>query len=244
VRISDRELTFNWGYVPLRSQLHEYESSFGDVIATSASGLDRPLLGGKGEGVAFSTRVLRQLRRVPGLKLVIVIREPAEWLESLYNLRAFECWESGECGNDVPSLEDVVLSGKTFKDVGVEFSALSSAVEAAARIFFQPGQLLLLEFELLRTRPRDFFDRLTDFLGVDAFPQNYSFTRHASEDRQRYAEKGLRASLCSEAAGAALAELRNRLAQSDEHARLARLLAESGAPFVSRRLVLGRTHCD
>eukprot|EP00435_Cladocopium_sp_Y103_P053720 s2852_g17.t1 len=91
---------------------------------------DRSLWGGKGEGVAVSQRVLRLSSKVPRLRLIILVREPVEWLESLYNLRKFECLYHKECGK-VPSLEDVIMKGATFEDVNVEDAFLSRPLEYA-----------------------------------------------------------------------------------------------------------------
>lgn len=242
--ISEKELTFNWGSLPMRGQVHEYERYFATPPAASNSPAAAPRLrGGKGEGVALSPRLLRLLRKVPNLKLVIVLREPVEWLESLYNLRARGCRQDSHCAGEVPSIDQVILEGARFEDVRVEYAELAQSVEDALT-HFPPdsGRLLVLEFELLRARPREFFDRLCDFLGISRFPANFSFTAHATDDRKAYTADGTKADLCSRPT--ALAALRQRLAARGEHRRLAELLARAGAPWVSSRLVLGKDHCD
>lgn len=145
----------------------------------------------------------------------------------------------------MPSLEDVIMKAATFEDVNVEDAFLSRPLEYAVQ-FFPPssGRLLLMEFELLRSRPREAFDRLTSFLGIQPFPDNYAFKRHATEDRAQYESLGHRVSLCSEPLKPVLQAFKERLARSNEHLRLATLLAQAGAPWVSSRLLLNRTHCD
>eukprot|EP00928_Gymnodinium_smaydae_P061844 TRINITY_DN45821_c0_g1_i1.p1 TRINITY_DN45821_c0_g1~~TRINITY_DN45821_c0_g1_i1.p1 ORF type:complete len:1094 (+),score=161.72 TRINITY_DN45821_c0_g1_i1:390-3284(+) len=242
VVIAEQELTFNWAFLPLLSQLQGYEASFPERAEAEKT---RVLFGGKGEGVALSPRILGHLARVKGLKLVVLVREPVEWLESLYNLRAYECHVSGDCGN-VPSLADVILGGAKFADVDVEDVFLSRPLEQAAKLFMPSKRLLILEFALLRERPQEFFDRLTAFLGVASFPQNYSFGRFATEDRQQYNALNLKTDLCAPALRPALDVLRERLRAAGEHLRLAQLVAASsaGSPWISSRLVAGRSHCD
>eukprot|EP00927_Polykrikos_kofoidii_P060674 TRINITY_DN5559_c3_g1_i1.p1 TRINITY_DN5559_c3_g1~~TRINITY_DN5559_c3_g1_i1.p1 ORF type:complete len:1097 (+),score=117.24 TRINITY_DN5559_c3_g1_i1:77-3367(+) len=243
VRMTKDELTFNWANVPLAHQVQEYAQHVALDDGEAHDGKPQPLRGGKGEGVALNPRILKLLVRVPGLRLVIAIREPAEWLESLYNLRAFECRLSGGCGV-VPSLGDVILRGATFRDVSVDDVLLSRPLRVAAESFLPLGRLLLIEFAQLRERPREFFDRTCSFLGIRPFPQNYTFGRFASEDRLRYTSMGMQVSLCSPELREALDALRARLHAEMEHFQLARLLAASGASWISRRLVLGLTHCD
>merc|ERR1712061_580187 len=101
-----------------------YNRNFPKVI--SEDGVEptgRLLRGGKGEGVVLSPRLLRLLTRAPKLKLIIVVREPVEWLESIYNLRALGCREQGHCPS-IPTLEDVILNGASLEDVRVEFTEL------------------------------------------------------------------------------------------------------------------------
>lgn len=239
VTIARDELTFNWPARPQQLQVRSYMANFKEKEPR-----DRSLWGGKGEGVAVSQRVLRLSSKVPKLRLIILVREPVEWLESLYNLRKFECFYHKECPT-VPSLEDVIMKAATFEDVNVEDAFLSRPLEYAVQ-FFPPssGRLLLMEFELLRSRPREAFDRLTSFLGIQPFPDNYAFKRHATEDRAQYESLGHRVSLCSEPLKPVLHAFKERLARSNEHLRLATLLAQAGAPWVSSRLLLNRTHCD
>jgi len=177
VTIARDELTFNWPARPQQLQVRSYMANFKEKEPR-----DRSLWGGKGEGVAVSQRVLRLSSKVPKLRLIILVREPVEWLESLYNLRKFECFYHKECPK-VPSLEDVIMKAATFEDVNVEDAFSSRPLEYAVQ-FFPPssGRLLLMEFELLRSRPREAFDRLTSFLGIQPFPDNYAFKRHATED--------------------------------------------------------------
>ncbi|CAJ1437252.1 unnamed protein product, partial [Effrenium voratum] len=83
VKIAEQELTFNWAALPQQLQVWNYMANFREE--------SRPRLwGGKGEGVALSRRVLRLASKIPNLRLIIMVREPVEWLESLYNLRKFE----------------------------------------------------------------------------------------------------------------------------------------------------------
>ncbi|CAJ1393076.1 unnamed protein product [Effrenium voratum] len=237
VKIAEQELTFNWAALPQQLQVWNYMANFREE--------SRPRLwGGKGEGVALSRRVLRLASKIPNLRLIIMVREPVEWLESLYNLRKFECLYHKTCP-EIPTLEDVVLHGATFEDVKAEDAFLSQSLEQAVK-FFPPssGRLLLLEFELLRSRPREAFDRITTFLGLRAFPPDFEFSRHATEDRQAYDSMGQRESLCSERLLPVLEVFKERMARNQEHARLVALLAQAGAPWVSSRLLLNRTHCD
>lgn len=246
--VTKEELTFNWGYLPMLSQMREYERYFREAEGLRdaagrglvASGGGWLLRGGKGEGVALSPRLLRLLARSPKLKLIVVIREPIEWFESLYNLRKLGCRTRSGCP-EVPGLDDVVLQGATFEDVKLQWIDLARAVEDATRHF--SGRLLLLEFELLKARPREFFDRICDFLSISRFPEDFSFTAHATSDRTTYTADGTKADLCEPRLRPALEALRGRLAASGEHRRLAELLAASGAPWVSSRLLLGRDHC-
>lgn len=237
VQIASQELTFNWGNVPLVMQLRDYHSSFPPG--------ERLLRGGKGEGVALSPRILQHLTKVPRMKLVIIIREPVEWIESLYNLRAYECFLREEECSHLPSLHDVILNGASFEDVKLEDAFLSRSVEHAVKLFPpESGRLLLLEFELLRSRPREFFDRLTGFLGISPFPANFTFGQHASEDRAKYKALGRHANLCEPGLAEALKALTEQFSRSQEHHRLVQLLAKSGAAWVSSRLVLNKTHCS
>ncbi|CAE8663558.1 unnamed protein product, partial [Polarella glacialis] len=105
------------------------------------------------------------------------------------------------------------------------------------------GRLLLVEFELLKTRPREAFDRICAFLGISAFPHDFEIRKYATEDRDRYGNLGPRATLCTKELNPALEALRERLARSNEHARLAQLIAEAGSPWVSRRILLNQSHC-
>lgn len=238
VLMAEEELTFNWAYLPLASQLRGYAANF------PAKGEDRGtrLRGGKGEGVALSPRLLGHLSRVHGLRLVVMVREPVEWLESLYNLRAYECRMDSNCGI-IPSLSDVILGGATFADVNVEDVFRSQPLKVAAKLFLPTGRLLLLEFELLRDRPQEFYDRLATFLGIAPFPQNFTFGRYATEDRVQYTSRGLRTDLCSPELRPALEALQERLRSAGEHLQLAQLLAATGARWISRRLVAGTSHC-
>lgn len=245
VRIAEDELTFNWGYVPLKSQVQAYHNQFEDDAAANDEA-PRPLLrGGKGEGVAFSPHILRLASRIPGLRLIVMVREPVEWLESLYNLRRFECQVKERSCGKIPSLDEVVFEGSTLEDVNVKDVFLSSALQSVIA-YFPPsaGRLLLLEFELLRTRPREAFDRICTFLGISVFPPDFEFKKYAFEDRVTYESRGERVSFCSEPFRPALEALRGQLAMRSEHAELAKILASAGAQWVSSRLVLNRTHCD
>lgn len=245
-QVSREELTFNWGFLPMRAQIDGYNRIFQqDDVRDGTEPKGRLLRGGKGEGVVLSSRLLRLLARAPKLRLIVVVREPVEWLESIYNLRALGCRQQGHCPS-IPTLDDVILNGASFEDVRVDYAEHSRAVEDAIR-YFPPssGRLLLLEFELLRARPQEFFDRICDFLGIAHFPANFSFDRYAQGDRKAYTADGTKADLCADSRlRPALTALKERLAGRDEHRRLAQLLATAGAPWVSSRLLLGRTHCD
>lgn len=241
VKFAEQEMTFNWAALPQQLQVWLYASFFKD----EEEGPRRRLWGGKGEGLAASQRVIRLASKIPNLRLVVMVREPVEWLESLYNLRKFYlCQQSSTC-SAVPSMEDVVLNGETFEDVNVEDAFLSKSLEHVVK-FFPPsaGRSLLLEFELLRSRPRELFDQITSFLGIEPFSRDFEIRRHATEDRRRYEELGLSVSLCSEQLRPSLAALKERLARENEYTRLVALLAQAGAPWVSSRLLLNRTHCD
>ncbi|CAK0894193.1 unnamed protein product [Prorocentrum cordatum] len=236
--VSREDLTFNWGYVPMQQQIQQYaaavEGEGGHGGAEGARGAPAPgrrLRGGKGEGVALNPRILRLLSRARGLKLVVMVREPVEWLESLYNLRALECRSAGDCG-ELPTLEDVILRGAQLKDARAADASLSTSLEVAAAHFPpRSGRLLLLEFELLKARPRELFDRLTGFLGISPFPADHSFGKFGTEQRAQYRSQGTGADLCSEELRPALLELRRRL--GPEHHRLAhcwRTPARPGCP--------------
>jgi len=232
------ELTFNWPARPQQVQVWNYMANFRERQDDQ-----RRLWGGKGEGVAVSPRVLRLASKIPNLRLIILVREPVEWLESLYNLRKFECLSNKGCQN-IPSLEDVIMNGATFEDVKAEDAFLSRSLEQAVRFFPSSDRLLLLEFELLRTWTREAFDRLTSFLGIQPFPNDFAFKRLATEDRIQYESLGQRVSLCSEPLKHVLQAFKERLARENEYGRLVTLLAQAGAPWVSSRLLLNRTHCD
>ncbi|CAE7513450.1 unnamed protein product [Symbiodinium natans] len=202
VNFAELEMTFNWAALPQQVQVRHYASFFKDEEGSRQS-----LKGGKGEGLALSQRALRLASKIPNLRLVVMVREPVEWLESLYNLRKFyQCQNPSDC-SEVPSLQDVIFNGVTFEDVNVEDAFLSRSLEHVVK-FFPPsaGRSLLLEFELLRHRPRELFDQLTRFLGsslaamrigawmtvgllpcpgIEPFPADFELKRHAVEDRQR-----------------------------------------------------------
>eukprot|EP00439_Symbiodinium_sp_Y106_P055854 s2467_g7.t2 len=162
VKFAEQEMTFNWAALPQQLQVWRYASFFKDEDEEPR----RRLWGGKGEGLAASQRVIRLASKIPNLRLVVMVREPVEWLESLYNLRKFYLCQQPSTCSEVPSLEDVVLNGATFEDVNVEDAFLSKSLEHVVK-FFPPsaGRSLLLEFELLRSRPRELFDQITSFLG-------------------------------------------------------------------------------
>merc|ERR1712150_83033 len=116
-----------------------------------------------------------------------------------------------------------ILKGAAFEDVRVgEDSLLAGSLETAAVYF--AGRFLPLEFELLRERPRELFDRLCAFLGIAPFPPSFEFAKPVVEDRAIHGAP-TRASLCSVALASALAALRTHLAVAREYFRLARLLA-------------------
>lgn len=200
-------------------------------------------LGGKGEGVAFNARIVRQLSRVPGLKIIVVVREPVEWLESLYNLRMLARCPiadlEGEKCQRVPSLEDVILHRAIFDDVRVQDTLFSRVLQPLHSKF--PQRLLLLEFELLRLQPAEFFRRICEFLGIQDFPLNISFIEGGRTDRHDYALHPRKANLCLEKNQPLRDAL--RLLLEGEHRRLTELLAAFN-PWVSSRLIMNRTHCE
>ncbi|CAE7500222.1 unnamed protein product, partial [Symbiodinium sp. CCMP2456] len=223
VKFAEQEMTFNWAALPQQLQVWRYASFFKD----EEEGPRRRLWGGKGEGLAASQRVIRLASKIPKLRLVVMVREPVEWLESLYNLRKFYLCQQPRC-SEVPSMEDVVLNGVTFEDVNVEDAFLSKSLEHVVKLFPPTaGRSLLLEFELLRSRPRELFDQITSFLGIEPFSRDFEIRRHATEDRRRYEELGLSVSLCSEQLRPSLAALKERLARENEYTRLVALLAQA-----------------
>eukprot|EP00392_Amoebophrya_sp_AT5.2_P006584 g6596.t1 len=139
------------------------------VSTTAARKQEATLLGFKSEAFAFSRHVDLVCKAFPHMKLIFVVREPIEWLQSVFNYRVhLRCAREGVgspgCQDNVQhSFLEIARGDREFEDCGRRFGRYS---EVLRNVFASCGRarVLVLEFEFLKRDATAFFRRIGRFL--------------------------------------------------------------------------------
>ncbi|CAD7966127.1 unnamed protein product [Amoebophrya sp. A120] len=142
----------------------------GEALVSSSP---RRLIGFKSEAFAFSRHVELVCKAFPEMKLIFVIREPMEWLQSVFNYRvhlrcAMEGIGSSGCSdNEMDAFLQIARGEREFEDCGRRFGKYADILTKDVFPFCGEDRVLLLEFEWLKSDPVTFFQQIELFLGIE-----------------------------------------------------------------------------
>ncbi|CAD7974559.1 unnamed protein product [Amoebophrya sp. A25] len=179
VIMDDSLLSFNWPPLLRLQDVQQFREEVGKRSISTGTGKNlpsspiavAPLVGFKSEAFAFSRHVSLVCDAYPLLKLIFVVREPIEWLQSVFNYRVhLRCAREGLGSAGCPegrqhSFLQIATGQLEFEDCGRRFGRYS---EILADVFRVCGRerVLVVEFESLKNDPEAFFSRIHEFLGL------------------------------------------------------------------------------